>query len=476
MVFSSLLFLACFLPLFLIIYIRVRGIEQKNRVLLIFSLIFYAFSGLRYLVLLLLTVLVAFATGQQIYLHKRSRKAARHSLIVGVVILAGVLVFFKYTGFFLGSLGAVFRQDWNILSFTLPLGISFYTFRLISYLADIYKGEIVPEENYLSLLLFTSLFQSTVSGPIVRYKTIGAELHDRKSTWLNISIGLNRFALGLFKKAVLADHCGELANTLAPMSDSIHTAPALAVWLGMLFYMLQIYLDFASYSDMAIGLARMCGFHFDENFNYPYIAANVRDFWNRWHISLSTFFRDYIYFPLGGSRCSTRRMLLNLLAVWALTGLWHGASWNFILWGLYYYVFVVWEHMNKVRGKKELPPVIGHLRTLFIVYIGWIFFRFSDFGQLGGALKGLFGGGGSFTSTLIGITLKNNLFFLIAALLMCTPFFAKLQKLVEHRLINGNPSGSAVYILRVTVALAAMIIAILAMVGNSFQPFLYKQF
>ena len=477
MIFSSLFFILFFLPVFTFIYYKAPDIRRKNTVLLIFSLIFYAWGGLRYLVLLFAMTGAGWISALQIQKYTHDKKRRKFWLILSVAILLAVLGIFKYTGFFMGTLGTLFRQDWEILSFALPLGISFYTFKLISYLADVYQNKTPAENSYWIMLMYTGLFHHCMAGPIVRYSSIRTELTDRKTSPEAIAAGIYRFCIGLAKKSILADHCGALANSLMPLSSDLANTPASGIWLGALFYMLQIYLDFSAYSDMAIGLGWMIGFHYEENFNYPYIASSVKDFWKRWHISLSSFFRDYVYIPLGGSRCSVRRTTLNLLAVWALTGLWHGASWNYVLWGLYYFAFIVFENWRQKNQAKPWHPALNHVYTLAVVYVGWIFFRFESFSSLGTAFRGMFGlNHNGFTNAAVGIKLKNNIFFLIFAVIAVTPLFSRLRKYLENYLRSRGQSQVPVYAGKLVIAILLLILSIFALVGNSYSPFLYYQF
>ena len=476
MTFSSLFFILFFLPLFTFVYFRQQGIERKNRVLLIFSLIFYAFGGIRYLLLLFAMAGAGWYCAIRIQTASDVRRR-KLWLFLAVMIPVIVLGIFKYTGFFLGSLGALFRQDWPVLQFALPLGISFYTFKLISYAVDVYRRETEAQESYPELLLYTSLFHHCTAGPIVRYTDMRGELADRRVTADGLASGIFRFCVGLAKKSILADHCGAMADTLLPLSGNLSSVPAAGVWLGSLLYMLQIYLDFSAYSDMALGLGQMIGFHYKENFNYPYTAVSVKDFWKRWHISLSTFFRDYVYIPLGGSRCSSRRIILNLLAVWLLTGLWHGASWNYILWGLYYFLFIVLENRRNARKARPWHPLLNHLYTLAVVYFGWIFFRFENLGSLGTALRGLFGlNGNGAGSPAVALTLENNLFFLILAIVAVTPAAAKLCRLLASRLDAKGITPAVLYTARLLLSVLFLFLSILALIGNSYTPFLYNQF
>lgn len=474
MIFSSLFFILFFLPLFLIFYFSRDTIEKKNKVLLIFSLIFYCWGGLGYIILLVGMVFVGWFFGLKI--QEQNDSAVRKKLmIISVVIFVTVLVFFKYTGFFLGCFGV--SSDSPLMNISLPLGISFYTFKLISYVVDIYNERIEAEKKYWIVLTYVSMFQHCVQGPIVRYSTIQNEIFSRKRLYVDIANGIFRCCTGLAKKAIFADHCGELAENLLPLTGNIASVPASGVWLGSLCYMLQIYLDFSAYSDIAIGLGQMIGFHFEENFNYPYMASSVKDFWRRWHISLSSFFRDYVYIPLGGNRVSPKRTVINLLIVWALTGFWHGASWNYILWGLFYFVFIYLENMNIKNHYFTMPKAAGHAITLFIVFFGWILFRFEDFSQMGTAVLGLFGlNGNAAGSSAVNITFSNNVFFIMAAVLICTPIFKKLFNYLDKKARNSDTEPKIIYTARIVLAVALFGVSIIALVGNSYSPFLYYQF
>ncbi len=477
MLFSGLFFYAFFLPICLLFYFKMPDIERKNRVLLIFSLIFYAWSGLRYLLLLFAMTALGYFAGRMIQSENRKWLSRKGWLIFSVAAMIAVLGVFKYTGFFIGTFGAIFHQDGPVIRIALPMGISFYTFKLISYVADVYNGKTKAQEKYSLLLLYTALFHHSMSGPIVRYTTIASELTERKTRISDISTGIFRFCVGLAKKSILANHCAFLANSLAPASEDLSSVPAAGLWLGALFYMLEIYLDFSAYSDMAIGLGLMMGFHYEENFNYPYAAASVRACWRRWHISLSSFFRDYVYIPLGGNRRGEKRTILNLLIVWVLTGLWHGASWNYVLWGLYYFAFIVLEHVLENRGHAFRNPFACHVYTLVAVYFGWILFRFEDVGQIGTALMGMFGLTGSgFCDVSIPVVLKNNLFFLMFAILAVTPIWTYLRRYLQALLKSRFRSQTPVYAGKIVVAILFLVLSLFALVGNSYQPFLYKTY
>ncbi len=474
MAFSSLFFLFLFLPVFLLVYYKVSGIQKKNIVLLAASLIFYCWGGIRYLLLLMAMTAVGWMGARQTQ-QCQEEKRRKFWTILSVVIFLAVLGIFKYTGFFLGTFGALFRLSPEVENFVLPLGISFYTFKLISYTVDVYRRKTEAQENYWLLLLYTSIFHQSVQGPIVRYTEMKEELTERRGGRAGFLEGMLRFCVGLGKKTILADHCGELAETFLPLGNAA-SAPAAGVWLGSLCYMLQIYLDFSAYSDMALGLGRMLGFHYPENFNYPYIAVSVKDFWKRWHISLSSFFRDYVYIPLGGSRCNVRRMTLNLLAVWALTGLWHGASWNYVLWGLYYFGFIVLENYWKRRG-FQMGAALGRLYTLAVAFFGWIFFRFEDFQAMGQAFRGLLGlNGNGFGSAVIGLTLKNNIIFLLAALLAVTPVCKVVSDYASNYMRSRRINQGVLRGISIGAAALLLVISVMMMAGSSYTPFLYDQF
>ena len=391
MVFSSLLFVFLFLALNLVSQAALRGARQKNIAMLLFSLVFFSWAGPRYVVLLLLDTALCWFFAICIE-REPQRKKLHLSLCVALVLL--VLGIFKYTGFLMGNLQSLFGWPEVIPQIVLPIGISFYTFQLISYVVDVYRGEVRAQKKYWILLLYASLFHQCIAGPIVRYRDVAQDLAKRQVHAEEVSRGISRFTVGLAKKAVLANSVAVLADRWLPMTtEGLAKIPTAGLWLGGLCYMLQIYLDFSAYSDMAIGMGLMCGFHYKENFNYPYIASSVTDFWRRWHISLSTFFRDYVYIPLGGNRRGKGRQLLNLFIVWGLTGLWHGASWNYVLWGLYFFLFLVIEKFLLGEKQQRIPAVLRHLFLLIIVYFCWVIFRFRDAAALGMALRGLFGGG-----------------------------------------------------------------------------------
>ena len=478
MVFSSLIFIYAFLPLSLVCYMLCGSLKAKNISLLIFSLIFYAWGEPKYVLLLMLMAAVDWFCALRIDIGEsgRERKAWLALAVFVDLLLIGV---FKYAGLVCSVFGEVPELVKRI---TLPIGISFYTFQLLTYVVDVYRGDAKAEHAYWHVLLYAALFHQCVAGPIVRYNSIAEELFVQRSGEEELTDGIRRFACGLAKKALLANPCGALVDAIlltdqtasdaalfAENLSHLQSATVLGTWLGMAAFMLQIYLDFSAYSDMAIGMGKVLGLHYPENFRYPYAAKSVTEFWRRWHMSLSTFFRDYVYIPLGGNRCSLTRNVLNTLIVWALTGLWHGASWNFVLWGLYWFVFLMIERLF-LKKLLQRVPVLPHLYLVLIVFLGWILFRFTDIRLGWTVVKGLFGLNGNAASDFLSVTmLENNVFLLLVSAIACTP----LPKAVSDRLaVNGVWAGCR----KALFPIVLLLLSTCALVGESYNPFLYFQF
>lgn len=485
MVFSSLFFLYVFLPLNLIVYHLMPSMRAKNIVMTVFSLIFYAWGEPVYVFLLLAMAFSDWVLAKYIGRQARKSAGAKRGVALTCVVNLGLLGIFKYGTFFMENTHNLLGFPDEVVQIALPIGISFYTFQLLSYVVDVYRGEVQPQRSFPTLLLYVSLFHQCIAGPIVRYKDINAELLDRHATRADISYGVTRFTVGLAKKAVLANACGALADQLlvADKTDpalalqTIADRPVIALWVGALAFMFQIYLDFSAYSDMAIGMGRMIGFHYRENFNYPYMSLSITDFWRRWHISLSSFFRDYVYIPLGGNRCSPGRVIFNLFIVWFLTGFWHGASWNFMCWGLYYFVFLVLERAFLRKYLERLPAFAGHIYALVVVYFGWVLFKFTDFAVLGAALGGMFGATAAGVSSFEVLALiRSNIPILLISAVACTPIVPYLGgRLYEL----GGRSGAAWALYRAVVVIAPVVLLVLAtmsLVGDSYNPFLYWKF
>ncbi len=489
MVFSSLFFLFAFLPANLLCYFCCKTVKTRNIILLLFSLVFYAFGEPVYIAILVLMALFCWLFSRLIDT-SRSQNEKKLWLAAAVAVCIGAIGYFKYIGFAVESFNALIGKDLiAVPQVTLPIGISFYTFQLLTYVIDVYRGDVPSQKSYWKVLLYASLFHQCIAGPIVRYGDIENELTERHTNLTEMSQGLTRFASGLAKKAILANGCGAVADTLlltdaaigngALLADNvaeITSRSALALWAGMAFYMLQIYLDFSSYSDMAIGMGLMCGFHYKENFNYPYTAYSVTDFWRRWHMSLSTFFRDYVYIPLGGNRKGKLRQIFNLFAVWGLTGLWHGASWNFVLWGLYFFVLLILEKF--IFGKYlEKVKIAGRIYLLITVFFGWVLFKFTDFTILGTVLKGMFGLNGNPASTYEAASfLSGYIFFFIICCVACTPVVKTAKKLMIKFGKTNRPVNIAYRVLDIALPLVLILLASISLVGDSYNPFLYFQF
>ncbi len=472
MVFSSLIFLFVFLAVHLLVYAFVDK-KYRNSVLLVSSLIFYSWGGPQYLILLVGETFASWFFALRVQTSKENRK--KLFLVGECAVLLGLLGIFKYLGFILGNFQALFGVPELIPSIVLPIGISFYTFQLISYVVDVYRGEINAQRSFFKLLLYSSLFHQCIAGPIVRYETVQNVMDNRKPSRTDIYYGVRRFCIGLAKKAILANSCASVADTLLPIgSEALSTQVTTGYWLGMLFYMLQIYLDFSAYSDMAIGMGRMVGFHYLENFKYPYMATSIRDFWRRWHISLSSFFRDYVYIPLGGSRCSQVRYIRNIFIVWFLTGMWHGASWNYILWGLYFALFLILE---RFIIKDNLPRALSHLYALVVVYFGWVLFHFENFGEMGTVLLGIFGlSGNSFISLEVQTLFAQNVFLLIFCCIACTNLGKRIHRGLFQAAKRSSITLTIYSILEAITPPLLLILAAISLAGANYNPFIYFQF
>ncbi len=480
MVFSSLFFVFFFLVVSYGIYFFAKKMKARNIILLVSSLIFYAWGGP---ILVLLFCLMTFVCwiGALLIDQNNIPNIRRGLCITTVAICIAILFIFKYAGFTLSVTYSLFGIDAVAPSIALPIGISFYTFQLMSYVIDVYRGEVEPQKKYWLLLLYASLFHQCIAGPIVRYSDVNNEISNRIVTLEDTSKGISRFAVGLAKKAILANGCGVITDSIFNQNgvmmgaDGISGLSSAAVLLASLCYMLQLYLDFSAYSDMAIGMGLMVGFHYKENFNYPYIAHSATDFWRRWHMSLSTFFRDYVYIPLGGNRVSVPRHIFNMFVVWALTGMWHGANWNYILWGLYWFVFLVIEKylIKPKKDPKLLPRILGMAVTLVITFFSTMLFKFNDLSALGQAIANIFtSNGNGFSDAATSLTFKNNIFFLIAAFIACTPIIPTVSKLCEK-----NKVTSRVYtVIGTVMPVILIVISALALAGDSYNPFLYFQF
>ena len=463
MVFASITFLYYFLPMFLTLYFIVPK-KYKNIVLLIFSIIFYFYGEPKYILLMLIEVL--FSYFMTLSLEKNKSKS-----LLGVIISFHIflLCVFKYFNFIITNINSIFGGNISLLNIVLPIGISFYTFQIISYEVDVYRGKVKASRSLIDYMTYVFLFPQLIAGPIVRYETVSKELKSRKVTLEDFSYGVNRFIIGLFKKVVVANNIGELCNILNSSSE----VSVLLYWVFGISYMLQIYFDFSGYSDIAIGIGRMIGFKFPENFNYPYIADSVTDFWRRWHMTLSSWFRDYVYIPLGGNRVSTLKHIRNILVVWMLTGLWHGASWNFILWGIYFGAILIFEKyfLNKVLEK--LPKVIRNIYTMFIVMISFIIFSSDDMSSAITVIKGLFSFSSlKFSNDFIIYYIRSYGVILVGGLVLCTPLIKNaINKLRENKILNY-----IINIFEVIVLVLILVVITSMLIDSSYNPFLYFRF
>ncbi len=464
MVFSSLLFLCIFLPVVLLLYYASKNLTYKNVILVIASLLFYAWGEPIYVLALIFSSFVDYTVGRVIHKHFGTWKA-KAALLTSLIINLGLLGTFKYAGFFVDNINMLLGTNIPFSGFSLPLGISFYTFQTLSYSIDMYRGNTKVQKSLLKFMVYVSMFPQLVAGPIVRYVDIEAQMDKRRVTAKDFEEGILRFVRGLFKKVILANSAGKVVATF--LEGDLATLSAGGAWLGLIMYAFQIYYDFSGYSDMAIGLGRFFGFRFLENFNYPYISKNVTEFWRRWHMSLGTFFRDYVYIPLGGNR---HHHIRNILVVWFLTGFWHGASWNFILWGLYYGLFLLIEKKCFRGALLKMPGWLGTIYNSIVVLLGWALFYFTDFSRLVQFFKTAFGSSG----VLLDLTAKGeffgNLFLLLLLVLCATPVFKNLAEKVKEKLPALYHIGKPVWILGV------MLISFTLLVGQTFNPFLYFRF
>ncbi len=472
MIFSSLLFLFRFLPAVLLCY-YIMPRSLRNLVLLLFSLVFYAWGEPVYIVLMLVSILVSYTGGLAVDRLKSEgrERGARAALVVSCAVSLSLLGFFKYADFAIGTVNSVTGAGLSLLKLALPIGISFYTFQTMSYTIDVYRGEAQVQKNLVSFGAYVAMFPQLIAGPIVQYKTIDEQLRSRRETSEEFALGIHRFMVGLGKKVLLANNAGELWETVSAMPyDSL---PALTAWLGLAAYTFQIYFDFSAYSDMAIGLGHMFGFRFLENFNYPYISKSITEFWRRWHISLSTWFREYVYIPLGGNRVCRWKHVRNIMVVWLLTGIWHGANWNFLLWGVYYGILLLLEKFFLGKYLQRLPAVFRHIYCMFFVMIGWNLFVFDDMGAGFAFMRALFGGGGLFGNRETLYLLINNAVLLVILVLGSTT----LPKRLGGKLCAALAGREAVMTVVCGVFYAAVFLLSVAwLVDASYNPFLYFRF
>ena len=470
MVFSSILFITRFLPLVLAIYFIVPK-RIRNLVLFLSSILFYAWGEPVYILLMCFTITVDYVFGiiidKQISAGKKNK--AKVSLVAAVAINLLLLGYFKYANFTISTINSLTGAGIAAIRLALPIGISFYTFQSLSYVIDVYRGDTKVQKNILDFGTYVTLFPQLIAGPIVRYRTVAEEMQGRVENRADFARGISRFIFGLGKKVLLANNAGLLWDSVNALTASEMSVGSF--WLGILAYTFQIYFDFSGYSDMAIGMGLMFGFHFDENFNYPYIAKSITEFWRRWHISLSTWFKEYVYIPLGGNRAGIAKQIRNIVIVWMLTGFWHGASWNFVAWGLYYGVILIFEKVFLLKIIEKMPKVARHLYTMFLVIIGWVLFSFDSFKKGAEFIAGMFGlGGYSVINKEFIYLLLNNLVLLIILAVASTDVPKRwIEKLAAKDKLVFKVAG----IIMLEVILG---ICVAYLVASTYNPFLYFRF
>lgn len=464
MVFSSFSFIFVFLPIVLAIYYLVKD-KYKNVCICIASLIFYAWGEPKNILLMLISVILNYFLAIWIGNTKGTKKKVL--LIIDIILNIMIIGFFKYANFLIDNINYILHTNIGNVEVALPIGISFYTFQILSYVIDVYRGNVKVQKNIIKLCTYISLFPQLIAGPIVRYEDIEKQLDDRKESFDKFIEGLKRFIYGLGKKVLLANNMALIADTIYETNPNNGT---IMLWLAAIGYTLQIYFDFSGYSDMAIGLGKMFGFEFMENFNYPYIAKSVTDFWRRWHISLSTWFKDYVYIPLGGNRVSQLKLVRNILIVWGLTGLWHGANWNFIIWGFYYAILLIIEKLVLNKWLDKLPKVVKHIYSLLIIVIGWVIFRTEDLSQIFIIVKNMFiyNPSNIVEYVLESWNIKVGLLFIIPAIILSTPVISKK--------IKENLNKTSVYVLNNIIVCIIFGLSIIQLLIQTYNPFIYFNF
>lgn len=471
MVFANLFFLYIFLPVNLILYYATRSYAVRNFVLVAMSFLFYAWGEPVWVLLLLASGFMVWFCSLLVERFAGTRRG-KAALIFAVTISLSLLGIFKYSGFLIENINAVLPLSLPVPQFSLPIGISFYTFQMISYIVDVYRGDAKAQPSFLRFIMYVSMYFQLVAGPIVRYSDVAWEIDHRTANANDISHGITRFCIGLLKKVAVANVAGSLL--VQYMDGDLTKVTVLGSWFGAVLFMLQIYYDFSGYSDMAIGLGLMFGFHFVENFNYPYIAKTATEFWRRWHISLSSFLRDYLYIPLGGNRSHAWR---NLFVVWFATGLWHGASWNFILWGLFFGVLIALERLGLRNLLEKLPGFISHFYLLFAVLISWVIFYFTDLSRAAQYLGIMFGlSGQPLTNSQTLLALEGNLFWLILAVVFCLPLARIASQQITAAAAVSRPRQIILGILVPVMNLGILLICTAMLSGQSYNPFLYYRF
>ena len=463
MIFSSIPFLFFFFPLFILLYFTLP-FKYKNYILLLFSLIFYAWGEPIYILLMIFSSIVDFINGKNIEKYKDDNKKKKFYLIISIIINISLLGFFKYADFFIKVINSILYLDIPLLNLGLPIGISFFTFQTMSYSIDVYRGDVKAEKDFLTFMTYVCMFPQLIAGPIVRYETVSSELHKRDINFKKFADGFTRFLRGLFKKVLIANNIGLLFTLIT--SSEVNDISIMTGVLAIVSYAFQIYFDFSGYSDMAIGMGNMCGFTFLENFNYPYISKSITEFWRRWHISLSSWFKDYVYIPLGGSRVNILKNIRNILIVWILTGFWHGASWNFIFWGLYYGILLLLEKFVLKKYIDKLPDFVKHIYTIVLVFIGWMIFAFDDSKYLFGFIKALTSN--KFIDSAFLYYFKNYFLILVIATLFSLPVYPKVKEKMNNTIFTS--------LLSISIYVILFIVTLSYLVSDTYNPFLYFRF
>ena len=466
MVFSSTIFLCVYLPLVLLGY-YICPKKGRNLFLLIVSLVFYAWGEPKYVFLMIFSILVNYIFGRLMDKNRGRQKRMKLMLVLSVVIDLGLLSVFKYTDFIITNVNAIFGSSFDLLNIALPIGISFYTFQAMSYTIDVYRDDVRVQKNLIDFGMYITMFPQLIAGPIVRYADVQDQLAERSVTTADFSEGVMRFVVGLGKKVLLANQMGAVWSEIYALGGDVS---ALMAWTGAIAYTFQIYFDFSGYSDMAIGLGRMFGFKFPENFRYPYQSVSITDFWRRWHITLSTWFKEYLYIPLGGNRCGLARQALNLLIVWSLTGFWHGAGWNFVMWGLYYFVILFIEKLFLLKALDKLPKFFRHVYALLLIIIGWVIFASDDVSVLLPFLGSMFGANGA-----IGGMDVYTLLTKAALLVICCIASTELPKKLFLS-AAGAMNEKAAFTLKSVLTIALLALSMILLIGDSYNPFLYFRF
>ena len=474
MLFTTPVFLFIFLPIVLFLYYIIWKDNFKNIVLFIASLIFYSWGGAKYLLLILFLIIINYFSG--IVILKLTNKAKKTVFITTVLINLGTLLYFKYFNFFIENVLDFFRLvnielSWKEPNIYLPIGISFFTFQILSYIIDVYKGNVNVQKNIINFGLYVMLFPQLIAGPIVRYIDVEKQIECRKFTIEKFYYGIRRFIIGFSKKILLSNSVGYIADLI--FNNNSYNNNMVIAWIGAICYALQIYHDFSGYSDMAIGLGSMFGFDFLENFNYPYISKSIKEFWRRWHISLSTWFKDYVYIPLGGNRKGKFKTYRNLLIVFFITGFWHGASWNFIVWGLFYGVFLILERGKFGKILLKLPGIIQRIYSLIVILIGWVFFRADGLKSAINYIKNLFSFNFENLNNILLIIDKEYLFFIIVAIICCTPLISYTSKKAKEKF---KKAIFYIEIIEYFLLICIFIISILYMTSSLYNPFIYFRF